>query len=300
MARVTNSDQVRRTLADLQASHSRLAQSQNELSSGKRIQRAEDDPFGTGRALFLRNQVGDLTQYQRNVDEAQGWLEANDIAMNNVTSLLQRARELTVQAANGSLDQTGLDGIAAEIRQIRDSVREQMNAKFAGRSIFGGTETLTDPYPPGPPYTYAGDDNIIQRAIGDGQQIDLNVRGWEAFSVPGTNAGTNILTMLTTLETDLAAGNKVAIGNADLSALDGHLDQLNDARAKVGARSNRLETQSAQLQDMELNVKDILSKTEDVDMAKAMVDFSMHQSVYESALRSAARVLQPSLLDFLG
>ena len=54
----------------------RLARSQNELSSGKRIQRAEDDPFGTGRALFLRNQVGDLTQYQRNVDEAQGWLEA--------------------------------------------------------------------------------------------------------------------------------------------------------------------------------------------------------------------------------
>ena len=79
-----------------------------------------------------------------------------------------------------------------------------------------------------------------------------------------------------------------------------HLDQLNDARAKVGARSNRLETQSAQLQDMELNVKDILSKTEDVDMAKAMVDFSMHQAVYESALRSAARVLQPTLLDFLG
>ena len=96
------------------------------------------------------------------------------------------------------------------------------------------------------------------------------------------------------------AGNKSAIGNADLTALDAHLDQLNDARAKVGARSNRLETQSAQLQDMELNVKDILSKTEDVDMAKAMVDFSMHQSVYESALRSAARVLQPSLLDFLG
>ncbi len=50
----------------------------------------------------------------------------------------------------------------------------------------------------------------------------------------------------------------------------------------------------------ELNVKDILSKTEDVDMAKAMVDFSMHQAVYESALRSAARVLQPTLLDFLG
>jgi flagellar hook-associated protein 3 FlgL len=68
----------------------------------------------------------------------------------------------------------------------------------------------------------------------------------------------------------------------------------------VGSRVNRLEAQASQLKDMEINVSALLSKTEDVDMAKAMVDFSMHQSVYESALRSAARVLQPSLLDFLG
>jgi flagellar hook-associated protein 3 FlgL len=300
MGRVTTSSQVARSLADITAAHERLARSQNELSSGKRIQRAEDDPFGTGRALFLRNQVGDLAQYQRNVDEAQGWLQANDIAMANITSLMQRARELTVQAANGSLDQTSLDGIAAEIAQIRDGVREQMNAKFAGRSVFSGTLTLSDPYPPGPPYTYAGNDDVIQRTIGDGQLIDLNIRGWEAFSVPATNAGGNVLTALATLETNLRAGNKSAVGTTDLIALDAHFDQLNDARAKVGARSNRLEAQTAQLQDMELNVKDILSKTENVDMAKAMVDFSMHQSVYESALRSAAKVLQPSLLDFLG
>jgi len=179
-------------------------------------------------------------------------------------------------------------------------VREQMNAKFAGRAVFSGTLTLSDPYPPGPPYTYAGNDDVIQRTIGDGQTIDLNVRGWEAFSVPATNAGGNVLTALNTLETNLRAGNKGAVGSTDLTALDSHLDQLNDARAKVGARANRLEAQTAQLQDMELNVKDILSKTENVDMAKAMVDFSMHQSVYESALRSAAKVLQPSLLDFLG
>jgi flagellar hook-associated protein 3 FlgL len=300
MGRVTTANQVSRVLADINAAHERLARSQNELSSGKRIQKAEDDPFGTGRALFLRNQVGDLAQYQRNVDEAQGWLEANDIAMDNITSLMQRARELTVQAANGTLDQTSLNGIAAEIAQIRDSVREQMNAKFAGRSVFSGTLTLSDPYPPGPPYTYAGNDDVIQRTIGDGQAIDLNIRGWEAFSVPATNAGANVLTALTTLETDLRAGNKGAVGGVDLTALDGHLDQINDARAKVGARANRLEAQTSQLQDMELNVRDLLSKTENVDMAKAMVDFSMHQSVYESALRSAAKVLQPTLLDFLG
>jgi flagellar hook-associated protein 3 FlgL len=297
MTRVTMGDQVRRTLADIQASHGRLVRSQSELTTGKRIQQAEDDPFGTGRALFLRNQVGDLTQYQRNVDEAQGWLAANDISMGNVTSLLQRARELTVRAANGTLDQGGLNGVAAEIAQIRESVREQMNAKFAGRAIFGGTNTLNDPYPPTP--GYAGNDDVIQRQIGDGQAIDLNVRGWEAFSVPPTNAGTDVLASLDTLHTNLLAGNRAAIGGASLQAVDAHLDQLNDARAKVGARVNRLEAQASQLKDMELNVTDLLSKTENVDMAKAMIDFSTNQAVYESALRSAAQLLQPTLLDFL-
>jgi flagellar hook-associated protein 3 FlgL len=297
MTRVTMGDQVRRTLADIQASHGRLVRAQSELTTGKRIQQAEDDPFGTGRALFLRNQVGDLTQYQRNVDEAQGWLAANDIAMGNITSLLQRAREQTVNAANGTLDQGGLNGIAAEIAQIRESVREQMNAKFAGRSIFGGTNTLSDPYPPTP--GYAGNDDVIQRQIGDGQTIDLNVRGWEAFSVPPTNAGTDVLTSLDALHSNLLAGNRAAIGGASLQAVDAHLDQLNDARAKVGARVNRLEAQASQLKDMELNVTDLLSKTENVDMAKAMIDFSTNQAVYESALRSAAQLLQPTLLDFL-
>ena len=89
------------------------------------------------------------------------------------------------------------------------------------------------------------------------------------------------------------------LGNADLQGVDDMLDQLSAARAQVGARTNRLETQQTRLKDTELNVEDLLSKTEDADMAKAMVDFSMQQSIYQSALQSGARVLQPSLLDFL-
>jgi flagellar hook-associated protein 3 FlgL len=108
-----------------------------------------------------------------------------------------------------------------------------------------------------------------------------------------------VLTALDTLQANLLAGDRAAIGGASLQAVDAHLDQLNDARAKVGARVNRLEAQASQLKDMELNVTDLLSKTENVDMAKAMIDFSTNQAVYESALRSAAQLLQPTLLDFL-
>jgi flagellar hook-associated protein 3 FlgL len=137
------------------------------------------------------------------------------------------------------------------------------------------------------------------RVIGLGELVDLNLRGWVAFSVPPTSGGQNALQLLDKIATDLQSGNRAALGNADLQGVDDMLDQLSAARAQVGARTNRLETQQTRLKDTELNVEDLLSKTEDADMAKAMVDFSMQQSIYQSALQSGARVLQPSLLDFL-
>ncbi len=119
--RVTNADAGRAARSPTcSASHDRLAQ------LAERAVERQAHPARRGRPVRHRPRAVPAQpgrrpqQYQRNVDEAQGWLEANDIAMGNVTTLMQRARELTVQAANGSLDQTGLNGIAAEIGQIRD------------------------------------------------------------------------------------------------------------------------------------------------------------------------------------
>ena len=174
-----------------------------------------------------------------------------------------------------------------------------MNGTYAGRYLFSGTATLTPPFP-SPALTYAGDDNTMQRVIGQGEQVDLNLRGWEAFSVPPTNAGQNVLQLLDKVATDLAVGQpRGPRRRPTCRASTPCSTSSRPSRAQVGARTNRLETQQSRLKDLELNVEDLLSKTEDADMAKAMVDFSMQQSIYQSALQSGARVLQPSLLDFL-
>ena len=118
--------------------------------------------------------------------------------------------------------------------------------------------------------TYAGDDNVMQRVIGQGEQVDLNLRGWEAFSVPPTTGGQNVLQLLDQIATDLQSGNRAALGNADLQGVDDMLEQLSAARAQVGARTNRLETQQTRLKDTELNVEDLLSKTEDALEAREL------------------------------
>jgi flagellar hook-associated protein 3 FlgL len=296
--RTTNNQSAVHVLDDLQRVSAHLQATQRKLSTGKEINQVEDDPVAAGRAMFLRSQVSDVRQYQKNINEALGFQDASESSMSAVQDIMKRAKELVVQAGNGTLDQTGLNNIAAEIKQLVEAARQSMNGTYAGRYLFSGTATLTPPFP-APALTYAGDANTMQRVIGQGEQVDLNLRGWEAFSVPPTASGQNVLQLLDKVATDLQAGNRAALGGPDLQGVDAMLDQLSASRAQVGARVNRLETQQTRLKDLELNVEDLLSKTEDADMAKAMVDFSMQQSIYQSALQSGARVLQPSLLDFL-
>lgn len=298
MIRTTNNQSAVHVLDDLQRVSASLQHTQRKLSTGKEINQVEDNPVGAGRAMHLRSEVSDVQQYQKNINEALGFQDASESAMSSVQDIMKRAKELVVQAGNGTLDQTGLNNIAAEIKQLVEAARQSMNGTYAGRYLFSGTATLTPPFP-SPALTYAGDDNTMQRVIGQGEQVDLNLRGWEAFSVPPTNSGQNVLQLLDKVATDLQSGNRAALGGPDLQGVDAMLDQLSASRAQVGARTNRLETQQSRLKDLELNVEDLLSKTEDADMAKAMVDFSMQQSIYQSALQSGARVLQPSLLDFL-
>jgi flagellar hook-associated protein 3 FlgL len=84
-----------------------------------------------------------------------------------------------------------------------------------------------------------------------------------------------------------------------MQALDAAHDAILNERAIVGARTQRLETAEARLQEVEETHTKMLSETEDADMAKTMVDFSMQQAVYTSTLKAGAQIVQPSLLDFL-
>ena len=160
--RATGSQVIRQTLFDLNHVTEQLAKDQRQLSGGKAINQPEDDPFGAGRALFLRGEVGDVQQFQRTINEGTAWLETTDIALNNVTGAVQRLRELVVQAANGTNDQGGLDAIKAEVAQLKESIREQANSTFAGRYIFSGTTTTTKPYP-APSNANVGNTGAVQR-----------------------------------------------------------------------------------------------------------------------------------------
>jgi flagellar hook-associated protein 3 FlgL len=296
--RFTNDILSTQTLFNLGNITDALAKTQNEMSTGKRISSPEDDPYGAGLAVSLRNELASNQQYQTNISDATGWTSTADSTLGNVTDILQRARELVVEAANGTQDQTSLNAISAELTQLKGSLQAQANATYNGRYIFSGTATNTEPYPTN---TYAGNTLPVQRIVGAGQTVTINQVGPAAFgtSSAGPPPTKNVFDVMDDVINDLNTGNNAALGSSALTEIDGAFNTAVNARTTVGSIADRLQTQTTLLSSQELSIQNVLSNDEDADMAKVAITFSQTQLAYQAALQAGAKVIQPTLMDFL-
>jgi flagellar hook-associated protein 3 FlgL len=168
----------------------------------------------------------------------------------------------------------------------------------AGRSLFAGTATNVKPYDTASD-AYNGDTGDIVHTIGPGVSVVVNVR---ASDVLGDGTDGKMINTLRDIAAHLRSGtpaDDAALKGSDIVAIDKSLDTLLSARAQVGAVANPLSAADDRLAELQENAKGLLSKTEDADMAATLIDYSMQQSVYQSALRAGAGIVQASLLDFL-
>jgi flagellar hook-associated protein 3 FlgL len=302
-SRITSNMISRSVLNDLNEVSQRLAKTQQRMSSGKQITRPSDDPYGTSRALSLRSDVAGTQQYQRNVGEAIAWQSVTDSALSKITEAVQRARDLAIQGASDSAGQAARNAAAAEIDQLIASVKQEANASYGGRYVFSGTNTDIPPYDVSAASdAYSGDTGVVAREIGPGVSVPVNVLGVDLLGQGQLAADGKLLNVLRDLSDHLKSGTVVdmnTLRTADLKAIDTNLDAISQSRATVGATTNRLESADGRLQQVEESLTKLLSDVEDADMAKTYVDFSMQQSVYQSALRAGSNIVQQSLLDFL-
>jgi flagellar hook-associated protein 3 FlgL len=296
--RITSSMISRGVLADLNDVATRISNTQRKMATGKQLTRPSDDPFAVGRALGLRTELDGLDQYRRNTAEAQAWTSASDTALGTITDIVHRGRELVLRGANGTASPTERGMIAEEIDQLVDAAKQDANTATAGRSLFAGTATDVKPYDTASD-AYHGDGGDIVRTIGPGVSVVVNVRASDILG-DGTDGK-----MINTLR-DIAAhlrGNtpadQTALNGSDIVAIDRSLDTVLSAQAQVGAVANRLSAADDRLAEIQEGARNLLSTTEDADMAATLIDYSMQQSVYQSALRAGAGIVQASLLDFL-
>jgi flagellar hook-associated protein 3 FlgL len=282
-------------LYDLRNVTTQLSTSEQQLSSGYKLNQPSDDPYGASQALKLRADLASNQQYQSNVQDANSWQNVADIALGDIGDSIQRARDLVLQGANDTNAATDRQAIVTELNQLIDSIKTDANTQYAGRYIFSGTKTNSQPYQLGTNDAYSGNTAMITREIGVGVQVAINQPG---STVIGDDSS-GLLTTLRGIVTDLQSGNTNALSTTDLNALDSANDQLLNARAQVGALSDRLTTATNRLQSTEQSTTQLLSNVQDADMTQVMINFSTQQAAYQAALRAGAQIIQPSLMDFL-
>ena len=300
--RITQSMLNRSLLNDLYEVSGRLSTGQRKLSSGKELTRPSDDPFAVSRAISLRDELEGIRQSQRNVAEALAWNGVTETALARVGDVVKRAKELAIQGANDANDAVARETLATEIDQLIEAAKQNMNADHANRYVFSGTLTNTQPYTPGGVDTYNGNTGPIFREIGPGVSVQVNVLGSDILGNGQGAADNRLLHVLRDVAQHLrgnTAADLAALRGTDLQRLDDNFDELSRVRAQVGAVTARLESADASLRELEETAVTLLSDTEDADMAKTLVDFTTQQTVYQSALKAGAQVVQSSLLDFL-
>jgi flagellar hook-associated protein 3 FlgL len=268
-----------------------LQKSQASIASGKRILKPSDDPVGAIQLMKQRAQIDRIDQFTRNIGDSLGVLNNTDTVLDEVRGRLVRAKEIALAQANSTADASVRAAAAPEIAVIWEDILSLANTEFAGRFIFAGRKTQTQPFQfDETTVTYHGDEGKINRQIGFHENIQTNVTGNSVFP--------QIFDTLINLREALQQNDQAATA-ATLNDLDASIETTLNTQADVGARINRLETQKERLEDLSFDITQILSDTEDIDLAEAITEFSLRQTALQAALESAARIIQPSLLNFL-
>lgn len=294
--RITQRLMTEGSLASMQAGLGRLARTQEQLTTGRVINRPSDSPSGTNSAMQLREQITQNAQHARNAGDGIARLGTADTVITSMMDGVNRARDLTLRGmSTGSMGLQAREALAMEVDQIRNGLLSQANTTHLGMPLFGGTTTGRVAYVKDGAgvVTYAGDANPVNRRIGADDNVRVDITGPEIFGP----AGDDLFAILGEISRLLTVDPE-ALG-PELDRLDGAMKQMTTTVADVGSRFNRLEAGLRINRDAELSLQDSLSQIENVDMARAMVDLQMNEVAYQAALGATARVLQPSLLDFL-
>jgi len=290
--RVTNGMIAKNVMTNINQSYGRLDKLFTQVQTQKKISRPSDDPVVAMKGMFYRMNVLEVEQFKRNFTEAHNWVETTDSAIGEASKVLERIRELTVQASNETYDAGQLDAIKEEVAQLKSHIKSIANSKVGDKYIFNGTDTLTPPVDSNGNISF--NSKNVEFELAKGIFVPVNMLGENVF---GKDAD-SIFTMLDDLENALTQGDTQDIGGF-LDKIDASADKMLSARSELGARTNRLEFMEERIDNQEIIAKRIMSDNEDIDFEKVVMEFKQQEAVHTAAMSVGARIIQPTLMDFL-
>ncbi|WP_431278795.1 flagellar hook-associated protein FlgL [Leifsonia poae] len=290
--RVTNATQALNAQHNLQANLQRQAQLYDQATSRRLITKPSDDPTATASALGVRSDQSANAQYSRNVNSGDAWLTTADSTLTSVESILNRVRDLTVQGANdGATSPEAKEAIATELDGLKKSLLSLANTSYLGRNIFAGNSNAGVAF--NPDYSYTGvAGSTVERRIGSDTTVRVDADGAAAF---GTGA-TSVFALIDNTVNDLRTGVNVG---PRLAEIDDRMKAIVGEHAEIGGRQTRIDKAKDTLAVTANSLEAQRSGIEDVDLSKVLLDLKTQDVNYQTAIAVTARVLQPTLMDFL-
>lgn len=323
MQRITSSMLSSTYMNNMKRNLNKMQSLQNQLSSGKEINRPSDNPYKASRSMQLHSEISANKQYNENIKDISNWLDTTDTALNQAGNMFARVRELLVTAGNGAYGQDEKRAIQDEIKEKVNELAQILNTNFDGAYIFGGTKSTSKPVmvDENGKICYADKDGNKIETKPDGTALDgtkqvaldqigadLNVEVSQGVLINYNKTakdilegnGTNVMNTLNKIIDNLGpTGDKSLITGECLGEVDNIINNLLQNRSEVGAMTNRMEAAQSKNEDENLNMTDILSKTEDIDFTEKTMEYSVMQTIYMAALQTSAKVLPSTILDYL-
>ena len=286
---------------------SSLARSQAQLAAGKQIVRPSDAPDQAATIQRLKSLMARQDSYANTLESVQTRLQDEESALQGVSMLMTRVKELSIQAANDTMGPTDRKLVATEINGLRDQILSMANTQDStGNYLFAGSRVGQPAFEAngaGSP-VYQGDQTRMRVAVGDQRSVQVNRPGSEAFvrvvrtGADGVSQGVGSFEVLDQLAAAVMSSDRVGMQRA-IGETDALQNGLSLALAQVGTDMNVVSAQTDVLDETRLSLKTTLSKVEDLDYAEAITQMNKQMLSLEAAQASFSKMTKSNLFDYI-
>jgi len=295
--RMTAASVYRDSIASMERTSQRLLEFQEQVQSGKRINRPSDDPDGLAAAIGERAEVAAIEQYTRTGDSVTSRLTVLDTALNDIIDRLTLAQS-TIVGAQGSQKTDGeREAAARTLDGVKQALLADLNTSFRGTHVFAGADSID------PPFMMTG--SVVSAYQGSTQEVavDLDQTHSATIGIDGSvisqgSAASDVFTVLDTAMAAARSGDAVALGQA-LTDIEAVFERATLVQTRVGTTLSSMESLKGALSDRRLATKARIAKLEDADLATAITGMTQADAAYRASLAATSRITQLSLMDYL-
>lgn len=297
MFRVTANTLFRNSLRDIQSTAEAFAKAQQQVSSGKRLQQASDDPSLAAIGLRERSEIRAFDRYREANDSVDSRLRVADGVISDIVSTIITAQSKAAQGRTTILTPNQRAALALEIDGAKEAVFTAVNTSYRGIYLFAGADNATAPYTKAGSTVsaYQGDANVVR--------VDVSRTSSAAVTVDGGamlqgSAPRDLFQTLDALSTAIRNGDMNGV-DTGLAELDAALNRVTTVQSGVGATLSALPAEKLRLDDMRRASNTRRSQAEEISLAEAASEMTRAQQAQQAAIAAAGTSQKRSLMDYL-